>query len=143
LLLALFTQAITVGNFTTSKEKENQGLDLTEHGEIGFDLSVGFDSIPMHAAAEPKAAKIPPGKKRFDIIVEGVENGALMKSWSELCVPSEEPIDADFKEIYPFVTTVQANRFRLRGGDPGALSAHIQKLFSKRLGKPVKVRVEE
>jgi len=143
LLLALLTQAITLGNFTTSKEKENQGLDLTEHGEIGFDLSVGYDSIPTRAAAEPKAAKIPPGQKRFDVVVEGVENGALIKSWSELCVPTEEPLDPDFKEIYPFVTTVQSNRFRLRGGDPRALSAHIQKLFSKRLGKPVRVRVEE
>ena len=51
--------------------------------------------------------------------------------------------DPDFKAVYPYVTTVQGNRFRLRGGDPKGLSTHIQKLFTKKLGKPVKVRVEE
>jgi ammonium transporter len=143
LLLALFTQVVTGGNFTTTKAKESEGLDLTEHGEIGFDLSVGYDSIPTHGSAEPKAAKVPPGMKRFDVVVEGVENGGLMKAWSELCQPSEAPIDADFQAVYPYVTTVQGNRFRLRGGDPAKLSAHIQKLFSKKLGKPLKVRIEE
>jgi Amt family ammonium transporter len=143
LLLALFTQVVTGGNFTTTKAKESEGLDLTEHGEIGFDLSVGYDSIPTHGSAEPKAAKVPPGMKRFDVVVEGVENGGLMKAWSELCQPSEGPIDADFQAVYPYVTTVQGNRFRLRGGDPAKLSAHIQKLFSKKLGKTLKVRIEE
>jgi len=57
--------------------------------------------------------------------------------------PSEQPIDPDFKVIYPYVTTVSGNRFRLRGGDPAKLSASIQKLFSKKLGKPLKARVEE
>jgi len=41
------------------------------------------------------------------------------------------------------VTTVQGNRFRFRGGDPAKLSAHIQKLFAKKLSAQVKVRVEE
>ena len=143
LLLALLTQAITFGSFTTDKKKENEGLDLTEHGELGFDLSVGYDSIPTHAGAEPKSAKAPPGQKRFEVVIDGIENGNLIKAWSELCVPSEEPIDVDFKAVYPFVTTVQGNRFRLRGGDPASLSSHIQKLFSRKLGKQIKVHVEE
>ena len=81
-------QALTLGRFTTDKKSENEGLDLTEHGEIGFDLSVGYDSIPTDGMAEPKAAKVPPGQPRLDVIVEGVGNGGLLKAWSELC-PAE------------------------------------------------------
>ena len=143
LLLALLTQVLTVGNFTTAKQKESEGLDLTEHGEVGFDLSIGYDSIPTHSGAEPKAAKLPPGQKRFDVVVEGIDNGGLIKAWSELCLPTDGPVDPDFRAVYPYVTTVQGNRFRLRGGDPTKLSVHIQKLFSKKLGKQLKVRVEE
>lgn len=143
LLLVFLVHAGTGGNFTTSLKNETEGLDQTEHGEVGFDYGGAYDAIPTGAATEPKAAKVPPGGKRFAVIVEGVENGGLMKAWSELCVPSEDPIDPDFKAVYPYVTTVQGNRFRLRGGDPAVLSTHIQKLFQKKLGKPLKVRVEE
>ena len=101
LLLALVVQVVTLGNFATDKKSESEGLDLTEHGEIGFDLSVGYDSIPTHGAAEPKAAKAPPGTKRFDVIVEGIDNGGLIKAWAELCQPSDQPIDPDFKERLP------------------------------------------
>jgi ammonium transporter, Amt family len=143
LMLVFAVQAATGGKFTTSVAAESEGLDQTEHGETGFDFGGGaYDAVPTAASAEPKAAKVPPGGKRFDIVVEGVENGNLMKAWSELCVPSEEPIDPDFKAIYPYVTTVQGNRFRLRGGDPATLSAHVQKLFQKKLGPQLKVRVD-
>jgi ammonium transporter len=143
LALAVLVQAATGGNFTTDVRSETEGLDQTEHGEIGFDFGMAFDAVPTGASAIPKAAKVPPGQKRFDVAVEGIENGELIKAWSELCVPSEAPIDEDFRAVYPFVTTVQGNRFRLRGGDPASLSAHIQKLFQKKFGKPVKVRTEE
>jgi ammonium transporter len=143
LLLVFVVHLGTGGNFTTSLKNETEGLDQTEHGEVGFDYGGAYDAIPTGAATEPKAAKVPPGGKRFAVIVEGVENGGLMKAWSDLCVPSEDPIDPDFKAVYPYVTTVQGNRFRLRGGDPATLSTHIQKLFQKKLGKPLKVRVEE
>ena len=142
LVLALLVQVITLGNFRTSVPDENEGLDQTEHGETGFDI--GIDTIATASAREPKSAKVPPGGKRFEVVVEGIENGGLMTAWSQLCQPKEDgPIDPDFKAVYPFVTTVQGNRFRLRGGDPKALSANIQKLFTKKLGKPIKVRVEE
>ena len=144
LVLAFGIHAASGGNFTTDAKSEMEGLDQTEHGEVGFDFGGGvYDAVPTASTAEPKAAKVPPGGKRFDVIVEGIENGSLMKAWSELCVPSEDPIDPDFKAVYPYVTTVQGNRFRLRGGDPSTLSTHVQKLFQKKLGKPLKVRVEE
>jgi ammonium transporter, Amt family len=143
MVLAIGVNMMTGGRFTTDVKSETEGLDQTEHGEVGFDFGAAYDAVPTEATAEPKAAKVPPGQKRFDVVVEGVENGSLIKAWSELCMPSAEPIDADFKELYPFVTTVQANRFRLRGGEPIKLSEHIQKLFTKKIGKPIKVRVEE
>lgn len=143
LVLAGLVQAMTLGNFRTSEPDENDGLDQTEHGEVGFDLG-GIDTIPISAGREPKAAKVPPGGKRFEVVVEGIENGGLLTAWSQLCLPAgDNPVDPDFRAVYPYVTTVQGNRFRLRGGDPKALSTHIQNLFQKKLGKPVKVRVEE
>jgi ammonium transporter len=141
MVLALIVHIGTGGNFTTSVKEESEGLDQTEHGEVGFDYGA-YDAIPTGSTTEPKAAKVPPGGKRFVVVVEGVDNGELMKSWSELCVPSDQPIDPDFLAVYPYVTTIQGNRFRLRGGDPATLSAHIQKLFQKKLGKQLKVRVE-
>jgi ammonium transporter, Amt family len=141
LALALLVQVVTIGNFRTSVPDESEGLDYTEHGETGFDFG-GVDTIPT-TGTEPKPAKVPPGGKRFEVVVEGIENGGLLQAWSQLCQPKEGPIDPDFKAVYPYVTTVQGNRFRLRGGDPKTLSANIQKLFQKKLGKPVKVRVEE
>ncbi|MCE9534093.1 MAG: ammonium transporter, partial [Planctomycetes bacterium] len=143
LILAVIVQAGTMGNFSTDKKSEVEGLDLTEHGEVGFDLATGYDSMPIGAGAEPRTAKVPPAQKRFAVVVEGVENGGLIKAWSELCQPSSDPIDADFKAVYPYVTTIQGNRFQLRGGEPAKLSVHLQKLFSKKLGKQLKVRVEE
>jgi ammonium transporter len=142
LALAYLVQAGSGGRFRTSVEKENTGLDQTEHQEVGFDYG-GIDTVATTAQREPKAAKVPPGGKRFEVVVEGIENGGLLSTWSQLCQPSEAPPDPDFKAVYPYVTTVQGNRFRLRGGDPKALSASIQKLFQNKLGKPVKVRVEE
>ena len=143
LVLALLVQVVTLGNFRTSVPDENEGLDQTEHGETGFDFG-GLDTFPTASSKEPKAAKVPPGGKRFEVVVEGIENGGLLTAWSQLCQPKEDgKVDPDFKAVYPFVTTVQGNRFRLRGGDPKGLSTHIQKLFTKKLGKPVKVRIEE
>jgi ammonium transporter len=141
LLLAVLVQVITLGNFRTSIADESEGLDYTEHGETGFDFG-GIDTMPVGKSSEPKAAKVPPGGKRFEVVVEGVENGGLLAAWSQLCLPTDTP-DADFKAIYPYVTTVQGNRFRLRGGDPKTISTSIQNLFQKKLGRPLKVRVEE
>jgi Amt family ammonium transporter len=143
LVLAIAVQAMTLGNFRTSVPDENEGLDQTEHGETGFDYG-GIDTFPVVTpGSEPKAAKVPPGGRRFQVVVEGIENGELMKAWSQLCQPSDLAPDPDFTAVYRYVTTVQGNRFRLRGGDPKAVAAHIQKLFQKKLGKPLKVRVED
>ncbi len=143
LILALLVQAMTLGNFSTSAADETEGLDTTEHGEVGFDFGLGIESSSMHGSGDPKPAKMPPGGKRFSVVVDGVENATLIKAWSELCQPGTAPVDPDFKAIYPYVTTVQGNKFIFRGGDSKKLSEHLASLFKKRFGKSVTIAVQE
>ena len=66
-----------------------------------------------------------------------------MHAWSELCQPGTQPPPAEFRAVYPFVTTVQGNRFRFRGGDPAAMRDNLQRLFEDRLsGQPIQAHVE-
>jgi ammonium transporter len=124
--------------FITDDAKEIEGLDRTEHGETGFDF--GFAAESLSAGAEPRAAKVPPGGKRFSVVLEGIQNGELIRAWSELCQPGSRP--AEFTSVYPYVTTVQGNRFTFRGGDPEQMRDNIEKLFKGSLRMPVKARVE-
>jgi ammonium transporter len=130
--------------FTTDDKAETEGLDRTEHGEVGFDLGPALEVAAASEAAEPRAARVPPNsQKRFSVVVHGVKNGDLMHAWSQLCQPGPSPPSPDFKAIYPFVTTVQGNRFRFRGGDPEEMRQHMQRLFQGTLSNgPVKAHVE-
>ena len=56
----------------------------------------------------------------------------LMHVWSSLCQSGPLPPPPEFKEVYPFVTTVKGNRFRFRGGDPARLSASLERLYHQR-----------
>jgi Amt family ammonium transporter len=128
--------------FIATDEEEIEGLDRTEHGETGFDFGYGFSTAPVTDPAVPRAAIVPPnGVGRFKLIVEGTGNGDLIHAWSELCKPSDNPAP-EFKAIYPFVTTVQGNRFQFRGGDQQLMKDNLQKLFEKVLKRPLKVKVE-
>jgi hypothetical protein len=130
----------TVG-FTTDDESETIGLDRTEHGEVGFDLGLAPEMVP-EASAEPRAASVPPnGEKRFTVAVEGANEAELIKVWSELCQASAAPPDPAFKDVYPYVTTVQGNRFRFRGGDQAVIRDSLQRLFEKRLRSPISTQV--
>ncbi len=125
--------------FTASAEGEMQGLDRSEHGETGFDF--GLIEAASTMPAEPRAALVPPDGKRFQVIVEGVKDPReLIHAWSDLCQPGTRP--AEFTAVYPYVTTVQGNRFTFRGGDQEAMRDNIQRLFQTRLKTPVKTRVE-
>src|ERR1043166_3017058 len=119
-----------------------EGLDRVEHGEVGFDLGLAMESVSAHASLEPRPAVVPPmGKGRFQIVVEGAQNGDLIHAWSEMCQPNGK-CPAEFKAVYPYVTTVQGNRFQFRGGDREAMRDALQKLFQGRLKGPVKARLE-
>jgi hypothetical protein len=54
----------------------------------------------------------------------------------------QAPPTAEFKAIYRFVTTVQGNRFRFRGGDPDKTKTSLQELLGNRLGGQVRTHVE-
>jgi len=135
--LCLLTQAITLGNFKTDAQGESLGLDRTEHGEVGFDFSAATESVAV-VSTEPRPASIPKGNGRFDLLLSGAESSELMNVWTELCQPTEEPIDADFLAVYPYITTVKGTTFRFRGGDPVEVAKRLTSLFKKHLGKEVK-----
>ena len=131
-----------VFGFIAANSEEIDGLDRTEHGETGFDFGYGYESAPILSPSEPRSAIVPPlGSKRFKIVVEGTNNGDLIHAWSEMCQPSPNPAP-EFKAIYPYVTTVQGNRFQFRGGDPQSMKDHLQNLFEKSLKRPLRVKIE-
>jgi ammonium transporter len=131
--------------FVTDPRSETEGLDQTEHGEVGFDLFPALEEAPATNGAEPRAAIVPPdGAQRFSLIVEGVKNGDLLHAWSQLCQPGPRPPSPEFKAVYPHLTTVQGNRFRFRGGDPEQMRENMQRLFEGRLTNgPLRVHVEK
>ena len=135
--LAGLVQAVTLGNFTTTAKGEAEGLDRTEHGEVGFDFSGATETVTV-AGTTPRPAVAPPsGNGRYELEVTGAPAGELIKTWSALCQPSDTPPDADFLAVYPYLTTITGTKFRFRGGDPAALSRRVASLFSKHLGRPV------
>ena len=129
--------------FIADNDEEVEGLDRTEHGETGFDFGYGYEVAPA-GESEPRAAIVPPtGSGRFKVLVEGANNGDLMHAWSQLCQPSDKP-SPEFKAVYPYVTTVQGNRFHFRGGDQENMKANLQKLFETSLehGGRCRVKIE-
>lgn len=132
---------LTLG-FCVDSETESEGLDRTQHGEIGFDLGLALESIPV-PSEEPRAAMVPPnGQKRFTVVVDGPDSSDLVRTWASLCQASAQPAADEFKEVYPFLTTVQGNRFRFRGGVPEVMKENLQKLFEKRIKQPIRAHVE-
>jgi ammonium transporter len=142
--LVLVKLVDVVLGFVTDDRSETEGLDRTEHGEVGFDLGQAMEVAPAAAATAPRPARVPPnGVQRFSVVVDGVANGDLMHAWSALCQPKNTPPSPDFQAVYPFVTTVRGNRFHFRGGDPREMREHLQKLFQDVLvGSAVQAHVE-
>ena len=137
--LAALVQAMTLGNFRTSKEDEMLGLDQTEHGEAGFEFG-NVTATYSADASVPRPALAPKGNGRFALTVDGATGPELMTAWSALCVPADGPTDPDFAAVYPYVTTISGTTFRFRGGSPESTAAHLGKVFAKKLpGKPVQV----
>jgi ammonium transporter len=129
--------------FTVDPKEETEGLDRIEHGEVGFDLGLALESVPEAPAHEPRPALVPPnGQKRFTVVVEGADPAELKNTWSELCQTGAAPPPAEFRSVYPYMTTVQGNRFRFRGGDPKMMSENLRLLLHDRLSTPVHVYVE-
>jgi hypothetical protein len=135
----------TIG-FTVPAQEETAGLDLSQHGEVGFDYGgASMEEMGGLGLPEPKAAATPPNgplSKRFTVVVEGAEPAVLAKAWTDMCQPGEQPPSPSFRAVYPYFTTMTGNKFRFRGGDPVALRNELQKLLSTALKTPVKTTVE-
>ncbi len=128
--------------FTVTEQEEIEGLDRTEHGETGFDFGLAMESASIGSGYEPKSAALPPnGFKKFQVVVDGVDSVQLRKVWSELCQPNKS-IPAEFKEVYPFITTLQGTKFQFRGGDQEKLRSNLQKLLADSTKQSVKTRIE-
>ena len=142
--LVLFKVIDLAWGFCLDGRAETEGLDRSEHGEVGFDLSLALESSPEQPLFEPRPATVPPtGQKRFTAVVEGANNGELIHTWSELCQAGPTPPSPEFRAVYPYLTTVQGNRFRFRGGDPQVLRGNLERLFQDRLGMPsLRVHIE-
>jgi hypothetical protein len=126
--------------FTTDERSETEGLDLTEHAEVGFHF--GPEAALAPTGSEPRAATMPPnGDKRFAVVLEGAPAAELMRVWSELCQHGQTPSPA-FRAVYPYMTTVTGNRFLFRGGEPEQIRRALEKLFREQLGKPVEAHLD-
>jgi ammonium transporter len=123
----------TIG-FTCSPQAEAAGLDLSQHGETGFDMGPDVDA---GAVVEPKAAVAPPNGvngRRFTVVVDGPRPEELMAAWSKLCQAGTEPPGEAFKAVYPYVTTITGNKFRFRGGDAVLLKDKLKTVFESAIG---------
>jgi hypothetical protein len=137
--LVYLTQAITRGKFKTDTRSESEGLDRTEHGEVGFDFSAATESVAV-VSAEPRPASVPRGNGRFDLELTGATPRELMKVWSDLCQPSDDPADPDFLAVYPHVTTIRGTKFRCRGGDPTEVAKRLEALFTRHVGRGIEAK---
>lgn len=128
---------LTIG-LRVKEAQEEEGLDYCIHGESGYNLAepLGGTSTDL---PETHPATTGAGK-RFSVVVEGPAPKDLLGVWSELCGAAAP--SPDFKSLYPYVTTVQGNKFRFRGGDPGAMADTLRRLFAAATKGSVTARLE-
>jgi Amt family ammonium transporter len=121
-----------------SKPDEIIGLDLSQHAERGYNLLT--DALGQ--SAEPRPAMSPPVVgERFAIVLDGVDPVAMMDRWRDLCQDGRGSSVAEFKDVYPVVTTIRGTRFRFRGGQRERIRASLLRLFAD-LGPAVSARIE-
>jgi Amt family ammonium transporter len=144
LSLVLVVLIDVLWGFTAPAEAEAEGLDVSEHGEVGFDLvGPNVEETPEMKLPVPRPATVPPnGQERFTVVVEGAPWKEVAAAWGGLCQAGAKPPSEAFRAVYPYVTTVQDNRFRFRGGDKQAMRDNLQRLFHDALGRAVKAQVE-
>jgi hypothetical protein len=134
-----------VFGFCLDPRAEIEGLDRSEHGEVGFDThSVLEMALERRWTGQSKVIRPPEGfDKRFTVVLEGVDGNKVTKAWSGLCRAGDTPPSAALKEVYRYMTSVQGNRFHFRGGDAQKLSGDLQIILRESTKVPtVTARVE-
>ncbi len=124
---------------------EQQGLDVPELGTLGYQVEDAKFADSRYRFVDPRSASVPPDLgKVFTVRVEGIDGELMRKIWSDHCQIGNRQPTADFKAVYPYMTTVRDNRFRFRGGDPETVRASLERLFQEGAwGSPVTARVDE
>jgi len=133
-----------IGN-RVSAEIELQGLDVPEMGVLGYinEDPKSPEAHIIHPSAEPRHAMLPPNGKRFTVVIDGVDPIILNQIWAALCQPNQEKPPADFRTVYPHMTTLKGKVFTFRDGDPVTICEALERLIRKNVrGTNVEVRVE-
>jgi len=130
--------------FHLKPEDEHEGLDFAVHGEVAFDLGLASEQAVQAEPPAPRPATQPPGtSRRFAVVVEGAPAEKIMQVWSDLCRATDQIPNPDFRNVYPYMTTVCGNRFRFRGGDPGLVSNSLSRLLESKLsGEKIVARLD-
>jgi ammonium transporter len=134
-----------IWGFCLNPKDESDGLDYAVHGEVSFDFGLISEQAVSNSLPEPKSATVPPAVgNRFTVVVDGSSNDELMKVWSDLCKVDTGPPSVEFQAVYPYVTTVQGNRFRFNSGDPDTVARSLGNLFDRHLpGKKIRAYIEK
>ena len=124
---------------------EQQGLDVPELGTLGYQVEDAKFADSRYRFVDPRSASVPPDLgKVFTVRVEGIDGELMRKIWSDHCQIGNRQPTAEFKAVYPYMTTVRDNRFRFRGGDPETVRGSLERLFKEGAwGSPVTARVDE
>jgi Amt family ammonium transporter len=116
-----------------SEDEEAEGLDRSQHGQIGIDLGPDVPLRPEGLAAQlPRPATSPPQQLRYALTVDGVPGSEVSRVWTEMCQAGIEPWP-DFLAIFPHLTTMEAGIFRFRGGNPEVTRQTLERLLRERL----------
>jgi ammonium transporter, Amt family len=124
---------------------EVQGLDVPELGTVGYLVEDEKFAENRYRYVDPRPANVPPDLgKTFTVRVEGIDVELMRKIWSDHCQIGDKAPTADFKAVYPYMTTVRDNRFRFRGGDAETVRASLERLFKEGAwGSPIQARLED
>ncbi len=117
---------------------------MPELGTVGYQVEDPKFQESRYRYADPRPASVPPNLGRvFTIQVDGIDLGLMRKIWSDHCQVGDKPPMAEFKAVYPYMTTVRDNRFHFRGGEPEQVRTSLERLFQEGAwGSPVKASVE-
>ncbi len=124
-LTAALVKLLDVGQgFTVSLREEEQGLDISEHGERAYDLVA---DVVTALDVEPRTAERPPAVVTHLLTLDDTSEAELSRRWLALCSEAEPP--AAFSALYPHVARLEGRTLRVVGADVDVASAHLAALF--------------
>ena len=115
---------------------ELQGLDVPELGTVGYQVEdAQVPGEPLSLCRPAPGQRTAQSGTVFTIQVDGIDLGLMRKIWSDHCQVGDKPPMAEFKAVYPYMTTVRDNRFHFRGGEPEQCARAWNDCFRKGHGE--------